>query len=108
MCTRFATAVPIADYLSLLDIGESPVFVGIPEEDLPALPPTLISGSKTALKGSSTGSKKHASEMLKLAARVGKKSWFEEMPMSKCLESIGKLERGESSLRIVLETGPKD
>lgn len=105
ICTTFAKSMPIAEYLSLLDIGGTMVYVGIPEQALPALPPTLMIGSNTALRGSNTGSKKEALEMLELAASMGVKSWIEEMPMSKCIEAIKMMERGECRYRIVLRAG---
>jgi alcohol dehydrogenase (NADP+) len=103
LCTSFAKDYPLEEYLSMLDIGGTMIYVGIPESALPPLPPTLMIGNNSALRGSNTGSKKEVIEMLKLAADQGIKSWVEELPMEKCVEAIEKLTRGEARYRIVLK-----
>lgn len=89
----------------MLDIGGTMVYVGIPEGDLPALPPTLMIGNNSALRGSNMGSKKEVLKMLELAVKAGVASWIEVMPMTKCVEAIERVERGEQRYRIVLEAG---
>jgi alcohol dehydrogenase (NADP+) len=51
ICTSFAKDMPLKEYIGLLDIGGTFVYVGIPESDLPPLPPTLMIGTNTALQG---------------------------------------------------------
>jgi hypothetical protein len=46
--------------------------VEIPEDELPALPPTLMIGNNSALRGNNTGSKK----VLELAVKAGVESWI--------------------------------
>lgn len=105
ICTSFAKDMPVQDYLGMLDIGGTMVYVGIPEGDLPALPPTLMIGNNSALRGSNMGSKKEVLKMLELAVKAGVASWIEVMPMTKCVEAIERVERGEQRYRIVLEAG---
>jgi alcohol dehydrogenase (NADP+) len=69
ICTFFAKDLSIEEYISMLDIGGTLVYVGIPETALPSLPPTLMIGNKSALRGSNTGSKKEALQMLELATK---------------------------------------
>lgn len=105
VCTSFAKDIPIEEYISMLDIGGTLVYVGIPETALPSLPPTLMIGNNSALRGSNTGSKKEVLQMLELATKSNIKTWIEVMPMTKCIEAIEKVERGDQRYRIVLEAG---
>lgn len=107
ICTSFAREMPMEEYISLLDIGGTLIYVGIPEGRLPALPPTLMIGNNSALRGSNTGSKKEALAMLELAAKAGVKSWIELMPMDKCVEALEKVENGDARYRIVLKVTDK-
>jgi alcohol dehydrogenase (NADP+) len=86
--------MPIQEYLGMLDIGGTMVYVGIPEVSLLVLPPTLMVGNNSALKGSNTGSKKEVLRMLELAVRAGVESWIAVMPMTKCVDAIERVERG--------------
>lgn len=104
ICTSFAKDMPLKEYIGLLDIGGPFVYVGIPESDLPPLPPTLMIGTNTALRGSNTGSKKEILAMLDLVASTGIKSWVEEIPMSECLDAVKKLHSGEARYRYVLRS----
>jgi alcohol dehydrogenase (NADP+) len=69
ICTSFSKEIPLAQYISLLDVGGTLVYVGIPEVDLPSLPPTLMIGINGALRGSNTGSKKEVLQMLDLVEK---------------------------------------
>ena len=103
VCTSFAKDMPLDVYLSMLDIGGTLVYVGIPESDLPSLPPTLMIGNNSALRGSNTGSRKEVLEMLDLAVKTDVRSWIETLPMSRCQDAIEKQEAGQSRYRIVLD-----
>lgn len=103
ICTSFQKDMPIADYISTLDVGGTLVYVGIPESALPAIPPSLMIGNNSALRGSNTGSKKEVSQMLELVTKADVKSWIEILPMDKCAEAIEKVERGDQRYRIVLD-----
>ncbi|OBT64954.1 hypothetical protein VE03_05627 [Pseudogymnoascus sp. 23342-1-I1] len=103
LCTSFAKDIPLEEYISMLDVGGTMIYVGIPESALPPLPPGLMIGNNSALRGSNTGSKKEVLEMLKLAADQEIKSWVEEVPMENCIEAVEKLECGEARYRLVLK-----
>lgn len=102
-CSSFAKDIPLEEYISMIDVGGTMIYGGIPESALPPLPPGLMIGNNSALRGSNTGSKKEVLEMLKLAADQGIKSWVEEVPMEKCIEAVEKLERGGARYRLVLK-----
>jgi alcohol dehydrogenase (NADP+) len=103
LCTSLAKNWPIEKFISLLDVGGTLVYVGIPEENLPTLAPGVMIGNGSALRGSNTGSRKEALEMLKLVEKRGIRSWVEVMEMGMCGEAIGRMERGEARYRIVLK-----
>jgi len=84
--------MPILEYISLLDIGGTLVYVGIPESNLPSLAPSLMIGNNSAVRGSNIGSKKEVLEMLELVKKSSIISWIETMPMSKCVDAIEKVE----------------
>ncbi|OKL56158.1 hypothetical protein UA08_08454 [Talaromyces atroroseus] len=103
VCTSFSKEMPLAEYLKLLDVGGTLVYVGIPEADLPSLPPTLMIGTNAALRGSNTGSKKEVLQMLDLVEKHDIKPWVELLPMSECSEAVQKQLRGEARYRYVLK-----
>lgn len=103
ICTSFDKKMPLEQYLSLLDVGGTMVYVGIPEGDLPPLPPTLMIGNNSALRGSNTGSRKDVLEMMDLVISKGIKGWVEEIPMSQCSTAIQRQLKGESRYRFVLK-----
>ena len=104
ICTSFAKEMALQDFIGLLDVGGTLIYVGIPEANLSALPPTLMIGTNTALRGSNTGSKREVLEMLDLVVSKGIKSWVEEVPMSQCAEAIRKQDSGEARYRYVLKS----
>lgn len=106
ICTSFAKDMPLEQYLSLLDVGGTLIYVGIPEADLPTLPPPLMIGNNSALRGSNTGSRKEVLEMLELVKSKNIKSWIEEVPMSHCADAIKRQMTGESRYRFVLKRDP--
>lgn len=81
------------------------VYVSIPAGNLPTLPPTLMIGSNSALRGSNIGSKKKVLEMLELAVKAKVENWIEIMPMAECVDAIERVEKGEHRYRVVLEEG---
>ena len=103
ICTSFDKELPLDRYLTLLDVGGTLVYVGIPECNLPSLPPPLMIGNNSALRGSNTGSKKEVLELLDLVASKGIKSWVETIPMSQCSDAIRRQLNGESRYRFVLK-----
>lgn len=58
----------------MLDIGGTMVYMDIPEGDLPTLPPTLMIGNNSVLRGNNTGRKKEVLSMLELAVKADVKS----------------------------------
>ncbi|EXJ84059.1 hypothetical protein A1O3_04726 [Capronia epimyces CBS 606.96] len=103
LCTSFAKDMPLKEYLALLDVGGSLVYVGIPESDLPPLPPTLMVGTNSALRGSNTGSKDDVLEMLELVKAKSIRSWITVHPMSQCAEVVERQRNGEARFRFVLK-----
>jgi alcohol dehydrogenase (NADP+) len=103
LCTSFAKDWPIDKFISLLDVGGTLVYVGIPEGNLPTLAPGVMIGNGSALRGSNTGSRKEVLEMLKLVEKKGIRSWVEVMEIGKCVEAIERMEKGEARYRIVLK-----
>jgi alcohol dehydrogenase (NADP+) len=103
LCTSFAKDWPIEKYISLLDVGGTLVYVGIPEGDLPSLAPGVMIGNGSALRGSNTGSRKEVLEMLELVEKSGIRTWVEVLEMERCREAVEKMERGEARYRIVLK-----
>jgi D-arabinose 1-dehydrogenase-like Zn-dependent alcohol dehydrogenase len=55
LCTSFAKNWPIEKFISLLDVGGTLVYVGIPEGNLPTLAPGVMIGNGSALRGSVEG-----------------------------------------------------
>lgn len=45
LCTSFAKDIPLEEYISMLDVGGTMIYVGIPESALPPLPPGLMIGT---------------------------------------------------------------
>jgi alcohol dehydrogenase (NADP+) len=103
LCTSFAKNWPIEQFISLLDVGGTLVYVGIPEGNLPTLAPGVMIGNGSALRGSNTGSRKEVLEMLKLVEKRGIRSWVEVMEIGICGEAIERMEKGEARYRIVLK-----
>jgi alcohol dehydrogenase (NADP+) len=103
LCTSFAKNWPIEKFISLLDVGGTLVYVGIPEGNLPILAPGVMIGNGSALRGSNTGSRKEVLEMLKLVEKRGIRSWVGVMEIGMCGEAIERMERGEARHRIVLK-----
>jgi len=104
ICTSFAKDMPLDKYLSLLDVGGTLVYVGVPESDLPSLPPPLMIGNNSAPRGSNTGSKREVIEMLDLVVSKGIQSWVEEIPMSRYSDAVQWQIRGEARYRLVLKS----
>ncbi|KAK4976742.1 hypothetical protein LTR42_002787 [Elasticomyces elasticus] len=102
LCTSFALDLPVPEYLSLLDVGGTLVYVGIPEHDLAALPPGLMIGNNSALRGSNTGSRKDVLEMLELVKSKRTRSWVSVHTMSQASEVVQKQAKGEARYRFVL------
>ncbi|KAK5754043.1 hypothetical protein LTS12_015897 [Elasticomyces elasticus] len=103
LCTSFAKDLPVPEYLSLLDVGGTLVYVGIPEHDLAALPPGLMIGNNSALRGSNTGSRKDVLDMLELVKSKRIRSWVSVHPMSQASEVVQKQAKGEARYRFVLK-----
>ena len=104
LSTTNAKDMPLEQYLGLLDVGGTFVYVGIPEANMPELPYPLMIGNNSAIRGSNTGSRKEVLEMLELVKVKGIKSWVEEFPMSQASDVLKKQMNGESRYRFVLKS----
>jgi len=94
--------MPLNDYIGLLRPHGYLVFVGAPEDNLPAINAFSLIMRNVHLTGSSIGSPSIISEMLELAATQNVKGWIEEWPMSKVNEAIVSMEEGKARYRYVL------
>jgi alcohol dehydrogenase (NADP+) len=103
LCTSFAKNWPIEKFISLLDVGGTLIYVGIPEGNLPTLALGVMIGNGSALRGSNTGSRKEVLEMLKSVEKRGVRSWVEVMEIGKRVEAIERMEKGEARNRIVFK-----
>ncbi|KAF8424166.1 chaperonin 10-like protein [Tirmania nivea] len=104
--TNFSTDMPLTKYLSLLKIGGTLVYCGIPEGNLPNFSWASFGTSNLSIKGSNVGSKKEVLQMLELVAAAGGEkcwSWIEIEPMAKAGEVLERLDRGDVRYRFVLQ-----
>jgi alcohol dehydrogenase (NADP+) len=79
---------PPEEYISLLDIGGTLVYLGIPRGDLPSLPLALMVGNNLELRGSNTDNKMEGLQMHELAIKSKIKKWIKVMPMTKRIEKL--------------------
>ncbi|QRV87709.1 alcohol dehydrogenase [Ceratobasidium sp. AG-Ba] len=98
-----AEGFPLRDYMRALFIHGTFVNVGIPDAMLPQIGPFDIVGNGSRLAGSLIGSKKEATEMLKLAAEKNIQPWIQVIPMSKIKEAVEGMKAGKPKYRFVLE-----
>ena len=104
--TNYSTDMPLTKYLSLLKIGGTLVYCGIPEGNLPSFSWASFAISNLSIRGSNVGSKKEVLEMLELVAGAGGEkcwSWIEVVPMAKAGEVLERLDRGDVRYRFVLK-----
>ena len=104
LCTAsFQESMPLASYLSLLKVGGTFYSLGMPEGNLPAIPPVSLVYSNASLRGSNIGSRKEILEMLDLVDKKGVKSWVQLRKMKEGGKVLEKMEQGKGRYRWVLE-----
>ena len=104
LCTAsFQDTMPLAAYLSLLKVGGTFYSLGMPEGNLPAVPPVSLVYSNASLRGSNIGSRKEILEMLDLVAKSGVKSWVQVRKMKEAGKVLEDMEEGKGRYRWVLE-----
>jgi len=104
--TNYSADMPLTKYLSLLKIGGTLVYCGIPEGNLPSFSWASFATSNLSIRGSNVGSKKEILQMLELVAATGGEkcwSWIEIVPMAKAGEVLERLDRGDVRYRFVLK-----
>ncbi len=95
--------MPLAGYLSLLDVGGKFVQVGAPEDPIPSFPAFALLAKGVSISGSAVGSPKQIEEMLRLAAKNNVKPWIQEMPMGDANKAVVDFEEGKPRYRFVLK-----
>jgi len=104
ICTAsFQEGMPIATYLSLLKVGGTFYSIGMPEGNLPGIPPVSLVYNNVALRGSNIGNRKEILQMLDLVAEKGVKSWVQLRKMKEGGQVLEDLENGKGRYRWVLE-----
>lgn len=97
--------LPLTQYLSTLSVNGRLIYVGMPEDKLPALGPQDLISNGAFIGSSRIGSKKEAMQMLQLAADKGIKTWKEIIPMNRAAEGIKAIEENTVRFRTVLQQG---
>jgi alcohol dehydrogenase (NADP+) len=104
LCTAsFQDTMPLAMYLSLLKVGGTFYSLGMPEGNLPAIPPVSLVYSNISLRGSNIGSRKEILQMLDLVAKKGVKSWVQLRKMEEAGQVLEDMDAGKGRYRWVLE-----
>lgn len=104
LCTAsFQDNMPLASYLSLLKVGGTFYSLGMPEGNLPAIPPVSLVYSNASLRGSNIGSRKEILLMLDLVEKKGVKSWVQIRKMKEGGQTLEDMDRGKGRYRWVLE-----
>jgi D-arabinose 1-dehydrogenase-like Zn-dependent alcohol dehydrogenase len=85
LISTFPVEMPLAEYLELLDVSSTVVYMGILEAGPPELPPGLMIRNNSAIR---TGSKKEISEMLELVKSKVITSWIGEFLASQVTEVL--------------------
>lgn len=104
LCTAsFQDTMPLAMYLSLLKVGGTFYSLGMPEGNLPAIPPVSLVYSNISLRGSNIGSRKEILQMLDLVAKKGVRSWVQLRKMEEAGQVLEDMDAGKGRYRWVLE-----
>lgn len=102
ICTSSSSSLPLNDLVSTLTIGGHFVFVGMPENDWPALSSQNMAANGAFIGSSHIGSRKEILRMLDLAVEKGVKPWIKVRPMKEAKESIEDVEKGTARYRTIL------
>lgn len=104
LCTAsFQDTMPLATYLSLLKVGGTFYSLGMPEGNLPAIPPVSLVYSNISLRGSNIGSRKEILKMLEVVEKNGVKSWVQLRKMKEGGQALEDMDKGIGRYRWVLE-----
>ncbi|RDW81954.1 putative cinnamyl-alcohol dehydrogenase 1 [Coleophoma cylindrospora] len=95
--------MPLQKYLQLLRTNGQFIQVGAPEDKIPAFNILALINRGVKIGGSSIGSPKEISDMLKFAAEKGIRPWIEERPMKDANKAIVDMEDGKARYRYVLK-----
>jgi len=104
LCTAsFQASMALATYLSLLKVGGTFYSLGMPEGNLPAIPPVSLVYSNASLRGSNIGSRKEILKMLELVSENDVKSWVQLRKMKEAGQVLEDMDNGKGRYRWVLE-----
>jgi alcohol dehydrogenase (NADP+) len=104
LCTAsFQESMPLPKYLSLLKVGGVFYSLGMPEGNLPAIPPVSLVYSNASIRGSNIGSRKEILQMLDVVEKKGVKSWIQLRKMKEGGQVLEDMEKGKGRYRWVLE-----
>jgi alcohol dehydrogenase (NADP+) len=102
VCTANSPDMPVQDYLTLLKVGGTQVFVGIPEQPIPNFSLGTLIMNGVFMGGSMIGSPNEIREMLDLAATQNIKPWIECRSLSDANQAVVDMERGKARYRYCL------
>ncbi|KAL6352378.1 hypothetical protein LRP88_14360 [Fusarium phalaenopsidis] len=103
ICTVSGPNLPIADYISMLDVNGTLIQLGAPEDPIPSFSAFALLRKNIKLGGSLIGSRKNIREMLQLAADSKLTAWVNVRPMSDANEVVVDMANGKARYRYVLE-----
>ncbi|KAL9570426.1 hypothetical protein ACKAV7_005434 [Fusarium commune] len=103
ICTVSGPDLPIADYISLLDVNGTFIQLGAPEDPIPSFSAFSLLRKNIKLGGSLIGSRKNIKEMLQLAADSNLTAWVNVRPMSEANQVVVDMANGKARYRYVLE-----
>lgn len=103
ICTTNQDNMPLAGYLSMLEVTGKLVLVGVPEKPT-KLPIFSLLMSNCNISGSMIGSPKEIREMITLAHKSDVRTWLKVWDMSKVNEALVDMEKGNAKYRHVLKT----
>ncbi|UPK90193.1 hypothetical protein LCI18_001128 [Fusarium solani-melongenae] len=103
ICTVSSPNMPIADYISLLDINGTLIQLGALEDPIPSFSAFTLLRKNIKLGGSLIGSRKNIRGMLQLAADSKLTPWINVRPMNEANQVLVDMANGKARYRYVLK-----
>ncbi|KAF9555977.1 GroES-like protein [Agrocybe pediades] len=104
ICTADVSAgIPMSELMTSLRVHGHFIMCAMPDDALPALKTTDLSGNGALLGGSHIGSKKEAIDMLNLAVKKGVKAYIEMLPMKEAGKALKNVKEDKVRYRHVLK-----
>ncbi|KAJ9419486.1 hypothetical protein FOXG_07139 [Fusarium oxysporum f. sp. lycopersici 4287] len=104
ICTVSGPNLPIADYISILDVNGTFIQLGAPEDPIPSFSAFSLLRKNIKLGGSLIGSRKNIKEMLQLTADSNLAAWVNVRPMSEANQAVVDMANGKARYRYVLKS----